>query len=42
MAISGSKLQFLLTKGEPEAAFLGKVTNECGETFAVLRGLLWS
>ncbi|MBZ4193764.1 MAG: hypothetical protein LAE24_05575 [Candidatus Contendobacter sp.] len=35
MAISGSKLQSLLTKGEPEATFLGKVTKECGETFTL-------
>jgi len=35
MAISGSKLQSLLTKGEPEATFLGKVTNESGETFTL-------
>jgi hypothetical protein len=35
VAISSSKLQSLLEKGEPEATFLGKVTKESGETLTL-------
>lgn len=35
MAVSGTKLQSLLIKGEYEATFLGKVTGESGETFTL-------